>query len=120
MYRLNGEMSTLSDEHLYDRLVSALQTRRADEIPGIGGKARYKISKVLKPSGVSFTRVSTSTAWQISKEDWLAVLAFVKKAGQSGFDTGSLKRANLVFKKQSPTIAFLLASGLASRACLPG
>ena len=114
MYRLNDQFSALSSEELYDQLISVLQRLHPDEIPSVGEEASYRITKVLKSTGVSFERVSTCTDWEIPKADWMAVLAFVKESGQTGFNTSTLKGAGLVFKTQSPTIAFLMASGLVS------
>ena len=94
----------LNSKQLYDLFYERIKKLRT--ISSISKKAKYKIIETNHDK-IKFIRTNTSEMWEIKKEEIFSVLNFIK---DNKFNTTTLRINKLVPRKQSPTIAFLIAT----------
>jgi len=106
MYHLKQDFLRIGSENLYSILVEKL--RELESIDSITKNAKYRIINITDRR-IRFERINTTQEWEISKDELLSVLNYIKN---NEFNTSTLHTLKLVPRKQSPTIAFLLATHL--------
>jgi hypothetical protein len=70
-------------------------------------KVSYEV-QVAGNNGITFIRLDTEKEWHISKKEMISVLEYMRR--NEGFSTPNI--THLVERKQSPTVAFLMASDI--------
>jgi len=102
---VNPDYFTLNVEQLYDMLCKKILEKKT--IKSEYEKVPYEIYSA-DHAGIQFIRLETGQEWHILKSEMLLVLEHLRKTHE--FRMQDIK--NLVERKQSPTIAFLVASDI--------
>jgi hypothetical protein len=104
MYKLKEDLKNTDSNKLYDLFFGRL--KKLEVIESITKKAKYKIIE-RRYDNIKFLRINTSIKWEIQKELLINVFNFIK---ENNFNTTTLRINKLVPRRQSPTIALLIAT----------
>ena len=102
---VNPDYFTFSVEKLYEMLCKKILNKHVVKIKE--DKASYEIYSA-DSAGIQFLREETGQEWHITKEEMIEVLTHLKRSHE--FSIKDLK--NLVEKKQSPIVTFLLVGDI--------